>query len=124
MKLGENLPEMPDISALLQLASSLGMVESTITVELRESIAEAMRDPAMADRARELYAIYEKHLDQMLEFLPGVAGQLGAQLLKAAIFRAAGNEEYCDEFLYDAIVDAANAGLGSVADGIRVLRMG
>jgi hypothetical protein len=123
MNLSDSIPEITDVTRFIALAESLLMIESSFVEGLRGNIVKAMLNPDDENVARELYGQYERNLEMMADNLPGVKGQIGAQLLKAAIFREAGNEVMCDDFLYDAIVDAAQAGMDQLANEIRTLRV-
>jgi hypothetical protein len=106
----------------------LGIGETPEMEALRARIVEAMRADFSGEQSRTLYAQFEELAEelvtaQLAEFehsgeatasdlaYIGASLRVGVQILKAGIFRDAGNEEYCDEFLYNAIIDSNNAGL-------------
>lgn len=123
MKLSEGSSEGPVItSELIDFAAVMGIKESSEMAGLRQEIVAAMRDPARIEEARAKYGQYEEYLEREVERCPASEGRVVVQLMKAAIFCAAGDEASCDEFLYDAIVDSVNSGFGPMADAIRLIR--
>ncbi len=118
----EDVSEGADVVALRNLARTLGMVETSEMVTVREHLIRALQNSKAEEEARALYARYEHLAEQVVAKQMDVEVQIGYQLLKAVVFKSAGNEEFADHFLYDAIVDAANARKDNVADMIRAIR--